>query len=204
MTWHQSRWFLSIVVPFQPHFRDQLPDTYTLWGYALFSDITGDYVDKTIEQATRAEVLDELLGHPRWPTTSTPGCARPPPHHVEMPYIDSCCSSAASPATGHQSSRRGRTGNFAFVGQFVEIPGHHLHRRVLQHAAYRRVHARRGHRQGNPPLYRAMQHPDVAWRATRTLLSNEARGEDPPRQPRMMVHGSSSTPKPTVIIAQGW
>ena len=180
MTWHQSRWFLSIVVPFQPHFRDQLPGTCTLWGYALFSDITGDYVDKTIEQATGAEILDELLGHlgfagdlnARVRKTSTVT-------HVEMPYIDSLFQ-RRQPGDRPPVVPPG-AGNFAFVGQFVEIPDdtiftveYSTHAGMI--AAYTLAEVTD---KEIPPLYRAMQHPDVAWRATKTLLSNEARGEDP-------------------------
>lgn len=179
VTWHQSRWLMSIVVPYQPHFRDQLPGTCTLWGYALFSDVTGDYVGKTIEQCTGAEILDELLGHlgfdqdlnarVRETTTVT---------HVQMPYIDSQFQRRA-PSDRPQVVPPGAE-NFAFVGQFVEIPEDVVFTvEYSVHAGMIAAYTLAGVDKPIPPIYHAMAHPDVAWRATRTLLTDQARGEDP-------------------------
>jgi myosin-crossreactive antigen len=44
MTWVDSGWLMSIVVPYQPHFPGMPEDTYTLWGYGLLIDADGDYV----------------------------------------------------------------------------------------------------------------------------------------------------------------
>lgn len=179
-TWHQSKWLLSIVVPFQPHFRNQLPDTYTLWGYALFSDTKGDYVDKTIQEATGAEILDELLGHlgfdeelnARARETSTVT-------HVEMPYIDAQFQ-RRQPGDRPPVVPPGAE-NFAFVSQFVEIPEDVVFTvEYSTHAGMIAAYTLAGVTDKKiPPIYHAMAHPDVAWRATKTLLSDEARGEDP-------------------------
>jgi hypothetical protein len=52
MTWVDSGWLMSIVVPYQPRFPDMPEHTYTLWGYGLLIDNGGDYVTKKISQAT--------------------------------------------------------------------------------------------------------------------------------------------------------
>ena len=44
VTFKDSQWLLSIVVPHQPHFLDQPEDVQVFWGYALFTDKTGDFV----------------------------------------------------------------------------------------------------------------------------------------------------------------
>lgn len=168
MSWHQSRWFLSIVVPYQPHFADQDPDTYTLWGYALFSDAKGEHVDKTIEEATGQEILTELLGHlgfdlafnddVRGFTTVT---------HVEMPYIDAQFQRRVvtdRPLVVPEGAQ-----NFAFVGQFVEIPEdvvftveYSVHGGMI--AAYTLF----GVDKEIPPIYHGLADPKVALSALRT------------------------------------
>lgn len=179
VTWHQSRWLLSIVVPYQPHFRDQIPGTFTLWGYALFSDVKGDYVDKTIEEATGSEILDELLGHlgfdeelnAKARETSTM-C------HVEMPYIDAQFQ-RRQPGDRPPVVPPGAE-NFAFVGQFVEIPEDVVFTvEFSTHGGMIAAYEMGAVDKPIPPIYHAMAHKDVAWRAAKTLLTDEARGEDP-------------------------
>ena len=63
MTFVESKWLMSIVVPYQPHFVGMPADTFTLWGYGLFIDEPGDHVAKPMAQCTGREILRELLGH---------------------------------------------------------------------------------------------------------------------------------------------
>jgi oleate hydratase len=62
MTFADSGWLLSIAVPRQPHFAGQPDGVYTLWGYGLLTDQPGDYVPKTMSEATGQEILTELVG----------------------------------------------------------------------------------------------------------------------------------------------
>ena len=162
------------------HFRDQLPETYTLWGCALYDNTAGDYVTKSIQDATGTEILQELLGHlgfddqindiTRETTTVT---------RVQMPYID-------SPFQRRQDRDRPAVilvgaENFAFVGQFVEIPDdtiftveYSVHGGMI--TAYRLAGVTD---KKIPPLYNAMLHPDAALKATRVLFTDRAKDEDP-------------------------
>jgi hypothetical protein len=63
MTFPESKWLLSIVVPYQPHFADLPANTFTLWGYGLFIDERGDYISKPMAQCTGREILTELIRH---------------------------------------------------------------------------------------------------------------------------------------------
>ena len=148
-------------------------------GYALFSDAKGDYVDKTIEQATGAEILEELLGHlgfdealnKRVRETSTVT-------HVQMPCIDAQFQRRA-PGDRPPVVPPGAE-NFAFVGQFVEIPEDVVFTvEYSVHAGMIAAYTLAGVDKPIPPIYHALEHPDVAWRAMKTLLTDEARGEDP-------------------------
>ena len=59
----ESRWLASIVVPHQPHFIGQPADVGVFWGYALNVDSCGDFVDKPITACSGREILTEVLGH---------------------------------------------------------------------------------------------------------------------------------------------
>jgi oleate hydratase len=63
ITLKDSRWLLTIALNHQPHFRGQPDDTYVWWGYALFPDRDGDFVEKPMVQCAGREILDEVLRH---------------------------------------------------------------------------------------------------------------------------------------------
>ncbi len=121
MTFTDSAWLMSIVVPHQPHFAAQPENVSTLWGYGLFLDKPGDFVAATLANATGQQILTELAGHLgtndildelRLTTTVIP---------VMMPYIT---SEFARRAIGDRPIPVPKgSENFAFLGQFTEISG---------------------------------------------------------------------------------
>lgn len=170
MTWKGSRWLLSIVVPAQPHFAHQLPDTYTLWGYALFGDVPGDYVDKTMDDCTGAEILDELLGHLGFDDIADEVRESTKVTTVQMPYI----TAQFQPRTGTDRPLVVPEGaeNFAFLGQFVEIPeGVVFTVEYSVRSAMMAVYHHFGVDKEIPPIYRGLADPKVAWSALKTALA---------------------------------
>lgn len=169
MTFKDSRWLMSIVVPHQPHFDGQPEDTYTLWGYGLFVDETGDYVTPTMAQATGQDILTELvhqlgfedaLEQIRATTTVTP---------VMMPYITSQFEARAV-EDRPLVLPRGST-NFALLGQYVEIPEDVVFTveysvRGAMHAVYELL----GIDKEIPGIYHGLAHPKVAAEALRIAL----------------------------------
>ncbi|WP_346928738.1 oleate hydratase [Clostridium sp.] len=121
MTFKDSNWLMSIVVPAQPHFKAQPMDATIFLGYGLYTDKVGDYVTKPMRDCTGEEILIELLHH----------------LHLEnqideimkdvinvipcmMPYI----GSKFQPRKMSDRPKvvpEGST-NFAMISQFVEIP----------------------------------------------------------------------------------
>ena len=99
--------------------RDKADGAWTLWGYGLFIDNKGDYIDKPMAQATGQEILTELMQHlgfedildeVRHSTTIIP---------VMMPYITSEFSRrdvADRPPVIPPGAK-----NYALLGQYVEI-----------------------------------------------------------------------------------
>jgi len=169
MTWKDSNWLLSIVVPAQPHFRNQEPDTYTLWGYSLFGDVAGNYVNKAMDDCTGREILDELLGHLGFDDIADEVRRTTKVTTVQMPYIDAQFERRAiedRPLVVPEGAR-----NYAFISQFVEIPEAVVFTvEYSVRAAMMAVYHHFGVSKEIPKLYRGMSDPKVAWSALKTAF----------------------------------
>jgi oleate hydratase len=169
MTFVDSGWLMSIAVPSQPHFPGQPDGVYTLWGYGLLTDQPGDYVPKKMSEATGQEILTELVGQLgcgpdldeiRRTTTVIP---------VMMPYI---VSQAQPRRAGDRPCTVPRgAANFAFLGQFTEVPGDVVFTveysvRGAMHAVYELL----GVRKEIPGIYRGLADPKAAFRTLKTAL----------------------------------
>lgn len=169
MTWKDSRWLLSIVVPAQPHFASQPDNTYTLWGYSLFGDVSGDYVPKAMEDCTGAEILDELLGHLGFDDIADEVRNTTKVTTVQMPYIDA--QFARRVAEDRPLVIPEGAENYAFLGQFVEISeGIVFTVEYSVRSAMMAVYHHFGVKRDIPPIYHGMSDPKVAWSALKTLL----------------------------------
>lgn len=117
VTFKDSNWLMSIVLPHQPHFVNQPADVQVFWGYALHPDRIGNFVPKSMSDCTGKDILQELCGHLNFDrdtvasATCIPCC---------MPYITSMFMPRAY--TDRPLPVPKRSKNFAFVSQFVEIP----------------------------------------------------------------------------------
>ena len=63
ITFPDSNWLLSIVIPCQPHFIGQPADVSVLWGYGLSVDEAGNFVHKPMADCSGQDIMTELLGH---------------------------------------------------------------------------------------------------------------------------------------------
>jgi oleate hydratase len=117
VTFKDSNWLMSIVLAYQPHFRNQPENVQVFWGYALFPDRVGDFVPKPMSDCNGEEILQELCGHLRFDldVMATANCIP-----CRMPYITSMFmprSHSDRPLPIPHNSK-----NLAFISQFVEIP----------------------------------------------------------------------------------
>jgi oleate hydratase len=121
ITFPESRWLVSIVLPHQPHFIGQSAAVQVFWGYGLFTGKTGDFVKKPMQACTGREIMTEIMGHLRMgeaevrrilqSSTCIP---------CMMPFITSQFLTRAKgdrPEVVPKGSK-----NLAFLGQFCEIP----------------------------------------------------------------------------------
>lgn len=63
VTFKDSAWLMSFEIPYQPHFMNQPEGVSVFWGYGMFPDREGDYVNKKMSECNGSEILTELLCH---------------------------------------------------------------------------------------------------------------------------------------------
>lgn len=121
MTFKDSNWLMSIVVAAQPHFKNQPMDTTIFWGYGLYTDKVGDYINKPMRECTGEELLIELLHHLHFEdqideimdtVVNVIPCM--------MPYVDA--QFQPRKMTDRPQVVPAGSTNFAMISQFVEIP----------------------------------------------------------------------------------
>ncbi|MFJ9870191.1 oleate hydratase [Streptomyces sp. NPDC101165] len=170
MTFKDSNWLMSVVVPHAPHFEGQPKDVYTLWGYGLFVDNEGDFTGKPMAEATGREILTELLGHLGLSDIEERIAATTTVIPVMMPYI----TSQFAPRTTHDRPLvipRGSV-NFAFLGQFTEIPEDVVFTvEYSVRGAMRAVYGLLGLEREIPGIYHALADPKTAFGALKAALA---------------------------------
>jgi oleate hydratase len=169
MTWVDSGWLMSIVVPHQPHFAGMPEDTYTLWGYALLIDNEGDFVNKKMSQATGTEILTELVGHLGFDDALDEILATTDVTTVMMPYASALFSRRAPgdrPKVVPDGSK-----NFAFLGQFTELPEDVVFTvEYSVHGAMHAVYSLLNIDKSAPPIYHGLLDPKVGLKALETAF----------------------------------
>ena len=122
VTMTDSNWFMSIVIARQPHFPNQPNDVKIFWGYGLYPDRKGNYIDKTMAECNGAEILEELYYHLKIQDLMKPitesGKVNCIP--VSMPFIDSLFMPRNIGDRPNVIPKAAR--NFAFLGQFADAP----------------------------------------------------------------------------------
>lgn len=120
VTFTDSNWLMSVVLAHQPHFRNQPEDVFVFWGDGLLPDRPGNYVPKPMSQCTGEEILLELFAHLGIGERMRPLLDRMHCIPCMMPFIDSEFMPRA--AGDRPLVIPDGAVNFAFLGQFVELP----------------------------------------------------------------------------------
>jgi oleate hydratase len=166
MTFVESGWLMSIVVPHQPHFRDLPRGTFTLWGYGLFIDADGDHVKKPMSACTGKEILTELVHQLGFDDLLDEVLATTDVTTVMIPYA-SALFARRLPGDRPKVVPEGAE-NFAFLGQFTELPGDVVFTvEYSVHGAMKAVYALLGVERAIPPIYNGLRDPKVALKALR-------------------------------------
>ncbi|MDR3713099.1 MAG: oleate hydratase [Puia sp.] len=120
VTLKDSNWLLTVVLNHQPHFYEQPKDVWIWWGYGLFPDKQGNFVKKKMSECTGEEILSEVLSHLHFTKEAAHILATSNTIPVMMPYITS--QFMPRKVSDRPNVIPARAGNFAFIGQYVEIP----------------------------------------------------------------------------------
>ncbi len=169
MTFVDSSWLMSLVVPFQPHFPNMPPNTFTAWGYGLFIDAKGDYVKKPMAQCTGKEILSELLHHLSFEDIRDAAMDSTDVTPVMLPYA-SAMFSRRIPEDRPKVLPDGAT-NFAFLGQHVELPEDTVYTvEYSVHCAMHAVYTLFGVKKEIPPIYHGLMDPRVGLDALRAAF----------------------------------
>lgn len=174
ITFPESRWLASIVLPHQPHFLGQQADVQVFWGYGLLVDKTGDFVKKPMAACSGREIMTEILGHLRLQEDAAAileTCTCVP---CMMPFITSqflCRGKGDRPEVVPRGSK-----NLAFIGQFCELPDDVVFTveysvRSAQTAVYSLLSLDRT----PPPVYKGQYDPRVLLKAFLALHDIDAR-----------------------------
>ncbi|MGA7645222.1 MAG: oleate hydratase, partial [Terriglobales bacterium] len=174
ITFPESSWLASIVLPHQPHFIGQPADVNVFWGYGLFVDRAGDFVNKPMSTCTGQEIMAEILGHLQIQKDANQileNCICIP---CMMPFITSQFlrrDESDRPQVVPEGSK-----NLAFIGQFCELPEDVVFTveysiRSAQTAVYSLLRLNRT----PPPVYKGSHDPRVLLQAYVTLHDKNAR-----------------------------
>ncbi len=169
MTFFESGWHLSVVVPHQPHFPGLPHDTYTLWGYGFQVDDEGNYVKKPMSRATGKEILTELVHQLGFEDVLDKVLATTDVTTAMMPYASSlfaCRKSSDRPKVVPDGSR-----NFAFLGQFIDLPDDVVFTvEYSVRGAMEAVYALLGVEREIPSIYHGLLDPKVGIKALESLV----------------------------------
>jgi oleate hydratase len=115
-----SNWLISFALPYQPHFINQPEHLQILWGYALYPERKGNFINKKMSDCTGKEVLIEIIHHLKFDNKLNEIIESSNCIPCLMPHI-------TSQFMPRKLGDRPRavpkcSGNFAFIGQFIEIP----------------------------------------------------------------------------------
>jgi len=168
ITFPDSNWLASIVIPHQPHFIGQPDDVSVFWGYGLSVDKPGNFIKKPMSACTGREILSEVLGH----------------LHIEAEASKilktSICIPCMMPFITSQFLRREKgdrplvvpkdSKNLAFLGQFCELPEDVVFTVEYSiRSAQTAVYALLGLKREPPAVYQGKFDPRVLYKAFMAL-----------------------------------
>ena len=168
ITFPDSAWLASIVIPHQPHFIGQPDGVSVLWGYGLSVDQPGDFVKKPMSACTGAEIMTEVMGHLRITAEAAKILCTSICIPCMMPFITSQFLPREK-GDRPQITPKGSQ-NFAFIGQFCEMPDDVVFTVEYSiRSAQTAVYALLGLKLEPPAVYQGKFDPKVLYRAFRAL-----------------------------------
>ena len=168
ITFPESNWLASIVIPHQPHFIGQPDGVSVFWGYGLSVDEPGNFVKKPMAACTGREIMTEVLGHLHAEADASKILENSICIPCMMPFITSQFLRRAKgdrPQVVPKGSQ-----NLALMGQFCELPDDVVFTVEYSiRSAQAGVYALLGLRKEAPAVYKGEFDPRVLYKAFRAL-----------------------------------
>jgi oleate hydratase len=168
ITFPESSWLASIVLPHQPHFIEQSKNVQVFWGYGLFVDVPGNFVKKPMSACTGREIMTEILGHLHLEAHAAQILDTAICIPCMMPFITSQFlprSKGDRPQVIPEGSK-----NLAFVGQYCELPDDVVFTvEYSVRSAQTAVYSLLGLDKDPPPVYKGHYDPRVLLEAFMAL-----------------------------------
>jgi len=168
ITFPESNWFASIVLPHQPHFIGQPAEVNVFWGYGLRVDQPGNFVAKPMAQCSGREIMTEILGHLGASADAAKVLASCVTIPCMMPFITSQFlrrQKGDRPSVIPERSKR-----LALIGQFCELPDDVVFTvEYSVRSAQMAVYSLLGLDRTVPPVYKGNHDPRILLKAFATL-----------------------------------
>jgi len=169
MTFKRSNWLLTVVRFHQPNFIGQPEGTFVGWGYGIYPEKAGNFVQKPMTACTGAEILREVLAHLGLDSQADAIIQSSICIPCLLPFAGSVCL-VRKKADRPPVVPKGST-NFAFIGQFCEQPDDVIFTMEYSvRSAWTAVHSLLKTDRKPPPVYKGYHSPRVLLRAFKALL----------------------------------
>ena len=169
ITFKGSRWLLTFTRFHDPNLAGQEPGVHMLWGYGIYPERPGDFVDKPMLDCSGREILAELLSHLRMTDLHDEVLATTNCRPCRLPYASSVClvrRIADRPKVVPESAT-----NLGFIGQFCEQPEDVVFTMEYSVRSARRAVAELM-QTGNPPppVFRGVSRPAILLQVLRATF----------------------------------
>ncbi|HTR84294.1 MAG TPA: oleate hydratase [Reyranella sp.] len=168
LTLKESSWVLSLTVFHQPEVVGQPTGTHVWWGYGLYPERNGDYVEKPMNACTGAEILEEVLRQLRFDEVDRiMGSSIAVP--CDMPFVNNIWL-PRGPTDRPQVVPEGAT-NLGLIGQYVEMPKDIAFTiEYSARSAWEAIHRLLKRGPAPPPVYQGQFDPKALWGALKVFL----------------------------------
>jgi oleate hydratase len=170
VTLKDSSWVLSLTIFNQPEVIGQPEGTKIWWGYGLYPERTGDFVQKRMDECTGAEILEEVLRHLRFDRQLDAIMASSICVPCDMPYVNNIWMprkrSDRPPPVPVGSTNLGLIGQYVEVGQEVAFTIEYSAR-----TAWEAIHTLLQRGPAPPPVYQGEHDPKALLGALKAFVA---------------------------------
>jgi oleate hydratase len=170
VTLKDSGWVLSLSLFHQPEIVGQPRGTSVWWGYGLYSERDGDFVRKSMDQCSGAEILEETLRHLRFDRYMAAIMASSICVPCNMPYVNNIWlprSRGDRPPPIPEKST-----NLGLIGQYVEVPKEIAFTiECSVRSAWEAIHVLLKRGPAPPPVYQSQFDPKALFDALKVFVS---------------------------------